>query len=305
MSKRSVSSIGVIAMLTIGLAGCITAPKEPPPPEENDPLKAINRPVYQFNRVIDNAALRPAANTYGFVTNRPVRRSVGHFFDNLGSVETIVNGALQGKFQQSASDTGRFVVNSTAGVGGLFDVAQHLGLEEHNEDFGQTLATWNVREGPYLVLPFFGPSTTRSAVAWPVSIVTNPLFYVSNASITVPLGALGLVETRYRFEDRLQTLEGLPGDEYVTAREIYLQNRRSLIDDAETSEAPYQEPLDDELDSILDEGFGTGDDPFADPPAGEDPFADPPSTPDAPDGATESREESQPDESRSRQSPTP
>ena len=141
----------------------------------HDPLEGFNRAMYTFNDKLDKYVLKPVAKGYHAVAPTPVRRSVANFFSNLHDPAVMLNNLLQGKPGQAASDLGRFMVNSTIGIFGLFDVSSKFGLPKHDEDFGQTLAVWGVGDGPYLVLPFFGPSNMRDAPALVVDWETYPL----------------------------------------------------------------------------------------------------------------------------------
>ena len=130
---------------------------------EDDPLEPMNRVIFGFNEVIDDNILEPVVEGYRFITPDPVEDSVSNFFNNLGEINTIVNSALQMKLDKTISSTSRFVINSSVGIFGLFDVATSLGIPRHREDFGQTLGYYGISPGPYLVLPFFGPSSFRDA----------------------------------------------------------------------------------------------------------------------------------------------
>jgi phospholipid-binding lipoprotein MlaA len=145
------------------LAGCAVAK-----PRNDDPLEKYNRKVYAFNDALDKAVIRPVAVGYRKVTNPPVRRSVGDFFTNLRMPVTVANDLLQARPKQALQSTGRFLVNLTLGIGGIFDPASSLGLPLESNDFGVTLARWGVPEGDYLMLPFLGPSTTRDVWQVPV-----------------------------------------------------------------------------------------------------------------------------------------
>ena len=141
-----------------------------------DPLEPANRSIYQFNERFDRVLLAPAATLYQTVTPPPVRGGVSNFFGNFRDVTTTVNDLLQFKISDAFSDAGRVLVNSTIGIFGIFDVATRIGLKKHNEDFGQTLAPWGTPDGPFLVLPILGPSTTRDAVGLIGDYVTDPEF---------------------------------------------------------------------------------------------------------------------------------
>ena len=161
-----------------------------------DPLEPINRQIYKLNDVIDRYALRPVAKGYNKVTPEPARKGITNFFDNITYPVTIVNDFLQGKFAQGFSDTGRFIVNSTIGLFGFFDVATDAGLPRHQEDFGQTFAKWGAPAGPYIVVPFFGPRTVRSGIGDLANIQVNPLIQYNNTSVRDKLLILWTIETR-------------------------------------------------------------------------------------------------------------
>ena len=146
--------------------------------EVNDPFEEINRKTYEFNESLDKNILKPVAEVY---SNFPpkVKKGVTNFFNNLEEVDTFINQLLQGKPKESINDLSRFVINTTIGIGGIFDVASKMGLERHEEDFGQTLAVWGVSEGPYIMLPFLGPSTLRDTLSRPVSSFLSVTFHLS------------------------------------------------------------------------------------------------------------------------------
>jgi phospholipid-binding lipoprotein MlaA len=249
---RYVPVLWLIAM-TAGLSACggtptlkeapetpesaATAPPTPtasPTPQtvgSGDPFEGFNRVMYSFNDKLDRYVLKPVAKGYRAVTPDVVRRGITNFFSNLHEPIIIVNDALQGKFRQAASDTGRFLSNSTVGLVGLFDVATSFGLPKHDEDFGQTLGVWGVGEGAYLVLPFFGPSSIRDGVGLVADYETYPPSYLHSG----PRDKLGLVEVvnkRARLLDASDILEQAGGeDPYVFLREFYRQQRRNAIYD--------------------------------------------------------------------------
>ena len=152
----------VLALVALSFAGCATLPGKPDP---RDPFERFNRSSFAFNDALDRAVAKPVAKAYKKVTPRVVRTGVSNFVSNLGTITTVVNDVLQGKMKQAGHDSGRFLLNSTLGLGGLFDPASAAGLERNNEDFGQTLGKWGVKSGPYLMLPLLGPSTVRDTVA--------------------------------------------------------------------------------------------------------------------------------------------
>ena len=210
----------------------------------HDPLEGFNRAMYTFNDKLDKYVLKPVAKGYHAVAPTPVRRSVANFFSNLHDPAVMLNNLLQGKPGQAASDLGRFMVNSTIGIFGLFDVSSKFGLPKHDEDFGQTLAVWGVGDGPYLVLPFFGPSNMRDAPALVVDWETYPLNHPptnnkKDSGTRDKLWVLEVIDKRSQLLDASDILEQAAGqDPYIFVREAYRQHRRNLIYDGN----PPQEP---------------------------------------------------------------
>lgn len=231
-------AVVVLSFLVIA-TGCTTAPKKGEPAaeleqaDEPDPWERFNRSVYKFNDGIDRVVIKPLATGYRRITPRPVRRGVGNFFRNLLEPTTIVNDLLQGKPLQAISDTGRLLLNSTVGVLGLFDVATKVGVERNQEDFGQTLAVWGVRSGPYLVLPFIGPSNVRDAVGLlPYYYLTDPRLAVDEIEARVALVAIDVIDFRSQLLGATRLLD-MQLDPYLFSRESYRQKRRDLIYDGD------------------------------------------------------------------------
>lgn len=230
-----------LAITLLGLGACATtrSPDANPagvdvsePDEARDPFEGFNRAMYTFNTKLDTYVLKPVAKGYRAVVPTPARQGVSNFFANLREPMVMVNDALQGKFSHAASDLGRFLTNSTLGVLGLFDVASRMGLEKRNEDFGQTLAVWGVAEGPYLVLPFLGPSGIRDGVGLVGDFYAYPPTYMEETSTAWKLFVLGTVDTRVRYLDTGDILYQAAGDDpYIFVREAYRQRRRNLIHD--------------------------------------------------------------------------
>jgi len=206
----------------------------------------MNRPLFAFNRGLDKATTKPLAKGYEKVLPQPVRTGISNFFRNLGTPASSLNNFLQGKPKRGFSELGRFVFNSTLGVGGLFDVARAGGIESYKEDFGQTAAVWGVPDGPYVMIPLLGPSTLRDGLLFPLSLITDPLYHYDNTSVRDKLIVLRVIETRARLLPLESTLEESK-DPYLTLRESYLQNREFEIYDGEP-------PEDDEFyDEFLEE----------------------------------------------------
>ena len=212
---------------------------------DNDPFESVNRPIYRANDFIDRRIARPVAEAYLSYTPQPVQNSVSNFFDNVVYPNVILNDFLQGKGTQGLEDLGRFLVNTTFGFLGVWDMATPLGLEAHDEDFGQTLGVWGMDENIYLVLPFIGPSTVRDVPNLGVSTVTNILFYVPSPYV-VPVALLGFIDLRARLEEAITFRDETAVEPYLFTREAYLQHRKFLIYDGNP-------PIDDDL--YLDDPF--------------------------------------------------
>jgi len=221
---RALVLYGLISF-TLALGGCASTGNP------RDPLEPINRGIYHFNDGVDNLIVKPAAEVYRGVLPQFARTGVSNFFSNIGDVIVALNNLLQGKFLQAASDVGRIVVNTTAGLLGVLDVATEIGLEKHNEDFGQTLGYWGIGNGPYLVLPFLGPSTLRDTVGLVGDYKTNPITYVDPTRDRNALYGLFFLSRRAELLDTSKILETAALDPYEFLRDAYLQRRRNLVYD--------------------------------------------------------------------------
>ena len=206
----------------------------------------MNRSLYRVHTAIDNVSTKPLAKGYQKITPGPVRKGVSNFFRNLTTPRSIVNNLLQGKPKQGFSEFGRFLFNSTLGIGGLIDIATSGGMEEYREDFGQTAAVWGVPDGPYFMIPFLGPKTLRDAVFLPLDIIVDPLFQYENSSVRDKLYIVRVIDLRYQLLTADKFLQESK-DPYVTMRESYLQNREYQVYDGEPPED------DDFFDEFLDE----------------------------------------------------
>ncbi len=202
----------------------------------DDPLESLNRKVYAFNDFLDRYFLKPVAKTYDWLTPKPVDDGISNVFDNLGEIKNFVNDILQFKLVEASTDVGRFLINTTVGIVGIFDVATRIGLEQNEEDFGQTLARWNIGSGPYIVLPFLGPSTLRDAISlWPDSY-TNPIGYIDHVPTRNTAYGVDIIDTR---ADLLETEKLIQGDKYTFIRDVYLQRREFLISDGVVQEDDF------------------------------------------------------------------
>ncbi|MCB1889991.1 MAG: VacJ family lipoprotein [Rhodocyclaceae bacterium] len=210
----------------LGVGGCASTPANP-----DDPLEGYNRAVFRFNDRVDRAVLKPAAKTYDEFTPLPVRAGIGNFFGNLEDIWTGVNNLMQGKGADGLSDFARVVINSTLGILGVFDIATEMGLEKHDEDLGQTLGAWGVGEGPYFVLPIFGPSTVRDAAAKPVDLVVNGGWIQGTMAQEASVAGVKLVHTRANLLAADRVLDEGALDRYTYVREAFLQRRRYEVFD--------------------------------------------------------------------------
>lgn len=247
--KRVILSLVAICSL-IALAACA----EVDPLLQNDgiydPYEEQNRKIHAFNRGLDKALVRPAANGYSKILPDGIEDSIGNFAENLGQPSVIVNSLLQGDLKGTGLSTARFLTNTVFGFGGFIDVATEFQVPEHDTDFGETLYKWGAREGPYVELPGLGPSTVRNTTGKIVDLFTNPLSYVvdgperyygTGASVASRLGDRG------RYSDTVDSILYNSADSYAQARLIYLQNRRFGLGDETSNDStdPYSDPYED------------------------------------------------------------
>jgi phospholipid-binding lipoprotein MlaA len=197
-----------------------------------DPLEGMNRGIYKFNDVTDKAVIKPIAGAYKAVLPSPVRSGVSNFFGNLNTFVSVINDLLQFKFDKAVTGAGRFVINSTFGIAGLIDVASMDGIEKRNEDFGQTLGHWGVGSGPYIVLPFFGPSSVRDTTGFVVdTIVFDPISYVDDPATRNSARALKYLDKRAQLLPGSDLLDEAALDPYAFMRDAYFQRRQNQIYD--------------------------------------------------------------------------
>ena len=240
----SLLTILLVAGTFTGCAGTQTINGEYNP----DPYEDTNRSFYKFNDALDRHFMKPVAETYADALPEPVRSAITNFFNNLEYLNVILHSFLQGKLGQGFSDVTRFTVNSTLGIGGLFDVGSSMGLEEHEEDFGQTLATWGLDQGAFLNLPFLGPNTARNTPDLASSYFSNPLSYFSSIAL-FPVTILNFVNKRANLLEASEFVEEAAIDPYSFIREAYLQQRKYLIYDGN----PPAEGYDDIFDTGLED----------------------------------------------------
>lgn len=227
--------------LILGLGGCATTQNTAA--NKVDPYENYNRKVYSFNDKVDDYVAKPIADAYKAITPDFMETGVSNFFNNLKTVNVVLNDVLQAKFEQGGRDTGRLLMNTTLGMAGLFDVAKTVGLEQNDEDFEQTLAVWGVPQGTYIVLPLLGPITTRGIPGAVFDTAANPVNYVG-----APIQAISLINSRANAEGALKFIDEAALDPYVFTRESFLQWRNHLATDGKT-DSTSDDLLDIDVDS--------------------------------------------------------
>lgn len=240
-------TVGMAFAAAIMLSGCVSiAPEQR---SDSDPWEGLNRGIYNVNVAVDNVTLKPIAKGYGKITPSPVRRGISNFFSNLTTPASSLNNFLQGKGARGFSELGRFLVNSTVGIGGIIDVTGASGVEAFDEDFGQTAATWGIPSGPYVMLPILGPRTLRGALTMPLDALANPLNHYDNSSARDPLNVVRIINLRHSILAAEKFLEDSK-DPYLTLRESYLQNREFEVFDGDPPEDDdfFDEFYDDDSD---------------------------------------------------------
>jgi len=282
MKPSYLNTIFLISFTALA-AGCATAPKEDSsnsfpnkttksaannkeikfsdedPCLQGDPYEKFNRRFYEVTEDIDRGIFEPVADSY--IENIPdsVRESVGNFYSNLAYPNVALNALLQGKVKQGVGDSLRFIVNTTVGLGGIFDPAASLGLEKNDEDFGQTLGVWGVDNTSYMYIPILGPSSNRDLIGLPVTIASNMLFYAGffvGAPITVPLGLLAAVDKRAQHTEQMRIRDQAALDRYIFTREAYWQYRENLVFDGKPPTEAYDSLfIDEDLSDTSDSRY--------------------------------------------------
>lgn len=218
------------ALAALLVAGLVSPPLLAEP-NSRDPYESFNRTMFSVNEAVDSAVAKPIAKAYDASIPLPVKASVGNFYGNASDLWIGANGALQGKWGDAGVDIGRLLINSTIGIFGLFDVASELGLEKHDEDFGQTLAVWGMGDGGYLFWPILGPRTLRDTAGWAVDSYVDPVWRVRPISARNSMGALRFVDIRASLLPADKVIEEAALDKYAYIRDAYLQRRRNQIFD--------------------------------------------------------------------------
>jgi phospholipid-binding lipoprotein MlaA len=274
-----------LALAALMLAGCATLPSGKPDPR--DPLERFNRSMFAFNDALDKAVAKPAAKAYVKVTPRFVRTGIGNVFNNLNTLGTAVNDVLQGKMKQAGRDSARFLMNTTLGLGGLFDPASSAGLELNDEDFGQTFGKWGMKPGPYLMLPLLGPSTFRDSFGKLADQFTYPVYYLEDDSTRFIIRGVSLLDMRAGLLDLDEQIDQ-SYDRYAFIRNAWLQRREFQVTDGAVDESSLD----------LEEGMEEEPTPDAAPAEGA-------AAPGATDAAPASEPAPQPEPPRTEATPAP
>ena len=222
--RQSLAAVALVASIT----GCATTEYANP----RDPWEGYNRGMFQVNETLDKVLIKPVAISYDFILPEPIRILVTNFFSNIGDVMIGVNDLLQGRGEQAFNDLGRFVINTTLGFGGLFDVAGNAGWYKNDNDFGVTFGRWGVPSGPYFVLPILGPSNVRDTFGWAADIAASPIeLVVKDPTAYYTLWGVRFLNTRANLLPAEKIIEEAATDKYSYLRDAFMQNRLNLIHD--------------------------------------------------------------------------
>ena len=223
----------ILLILFLATSGCATTNNLSSDFNPEDPYEKSNRKVFEFNNKIDKLFLRPVTDFYDKATPEFAQTSITNFFANLDDIRISINNLLQGNVVESMSDITRFFINSVFGLAGFFDVASEMGLEKHSEDFGQTLGKWGAKPGPYLMLPFLGPSTTRDAFTFVGDTALAPTLSLDDSEARLGLISLDLINTYSAFTG-IADIESQ--DQYAFLRDAYLDRRKFEVNDGLSEE---------------------------------------------------------------------
>lgn len=238
----NLARVGLVASALL-VSGCATTSEN----GVNDPFEGYNRAMFKFNDVLDRAVVKPVAKGYDTVVPEPVSWGISNFFSNLNDITVAFNSLLQGKFRQAGQDAGRFILNSTVGVAGIFDVATPAGYTKNNEDFGQTLGAWGFDTGPYIVLPFLGPSTGRDALGKISDFYTDPVMHIDHTETLIAVAGMRVIDSRANLLKAETVMRQAATDEYTYVRDAYLQRRLYLVHDGNPPVDDY-DIFDDDID---------------------------------------------------------
>ena len=227
-------SRAALAVAVALVAGCAAAPSR------DDPFEPMNRALYEFHDTVDTAVVKPVAQDYIDVVPELIRTGVSNVFNNIEDLISAVNDLLQGKLDKLDNDLARVLLNTAFGVGGIFDLASMVGLERGNEDFGQTFGAWGLPQGPYLFVPFFGPTTVRDGSGTLVRIMVGPVGYIGEVPLRNSLYGLGAVDIRAQALSAGAIVDTAALDRYLFIRNAYLQRRRYLLYDGKPPPEPEE-----------------------------------------------------------------
>ena len=238
-------------LCVLSLSACAAMPRDDPPPDPTlapDPFEPFNRAMLGINTGIEKVIAKPIDTVYRGVTPKPVRKGISNAVDNLGSPVTFLNDLLQGRPGRAGKTLIRFIVNSVIGIAGFFDIAKANGLPPHQEDFGQTLAVWGVKTGPYLVLPLIGPTTVRDGIGYGIDTISDPLYWVlNNSTATYAIAGVETLVPYDNYREEIESLRKSSIDYYSALRSAYLQRRQS---DIYNGDVPRGDAMPDILDSL-------------------------------------------------------
>ena len=223
-----------LVLSTALLAGCAAAPSRV------DPFEPMNRAMYQFHDAVDTAVVKPFIQAYIDIVPALVRTGVSNVFNNIDDLVSAVNAALQGKPDKFSDDFGRVLLNTAFGLGGIFDLASMVGIERGNEDFGQTFGVWGMDQGPYLFVPFVGPTTFRDGAGWLVRLAIGPVGYIPDVPVRNVLYGFGATDLRAQAIGPSQLVDTAAIDRYLFIRNAYLQRRRYLLYDGKPPPEPEE-----------------------------------------------------------------
>lgn len=233
--RFQISAITASVALALTLTGCASQANK-------DPLESINRGVYKFNDTADKAVLKPIAGAYKAVLPSPIRTGVNNFFTNLTTITSIINNILQLELGKAMDNTGRVLINSTLGLGGIIDVASMDNVPRHYADFGQTLGHWGMSSGAYLVIPFLGPSTARDFAGMGVdTLVFDPIQYVDNVRARNQLRAVKFIDLRSQYLPASDLLDDAALDPYTFMRDAYLARREQFVTGKAPADVTYED----------------------------------------------------------------
>jgi phospholipid-binding lipoprotein MlaA len=236
MKLRTATSLPyALALSAAVLAGCAAAPSRV------DPFEPANRAAYQFHDAVDTAVVKPMIKAYIDVVPPLVRTGVSNFFNNIDDLFSALNDALQGKPEKFSNDMGRVLLNTAFGVGGIFDLASMVGIERGDEDFGQTFGVWGFPQGPYVFIPFLGPTTFRDGTGLGVRIAASPTGAIHDVPVRNAVYGMTAVDRRAQAEEASKLVETAAIDRYLFIRNAYLQRRRYLVYDGKPPSEPEEE----------------------------------------------------------------